>query len=87
MAFGLRGLATTIAHNTNPNRTTDLFIERVVHSDPLTADSKSVLREILRSRITVFTEEIDDLFSGKDEPETTDTSRIGVGVYYYEDDE
>ena len=87
MAFGLRGLVTTIAHNSDPERVTEPHIERVVHSDPLTLESRKVLRELLRKRIMAFTEEVDDLFSIENQAGSSPRSRIGVGVYYYEDDE
>jgi hypothetical protein len=85
LAFALRGLASTIAYNTNPNRTDEARIERVVHSDPIDSTAKQAISHVLRERLVAFTEDIDNLFS-RIEPCSDPTERIGVGVYYYEDD-
>ena len=90
MSFGLRGLASTIAHNSDPGRMGDTRIERVVHSDPIPAELRTLLRERLRRRIAAFTEEVDDLFAEGQplsEANVAGLSRVGVGVYYYEDEE
>lgn len=87
IAFNLRGLASTVAHNSNPNRSReDGRIERFVQSRGLTEKQRISIRSILRQRITEFTEEIDDQFSSLDEKSDVDAGRIGVGIYYYEDD-
>lgn len=90
MAIALRGLASTIAYNCNPYdpKTDDQGrIERVVHTNRIPARATKKLRLVLRKRIAVFCEEIDDLLS-KSEVERTGEEAggtVGVGVYYYED--
>jgi hypothetical protein len=86
MAFGLRGLATNIAHNSDPNRAGDPHIERVVETTSLARERVAVMRQILRQRITSFTEEIDDLLSTVENKAVDSTIRVGIGVYYYEDE-
>jgi hypothetical protein len=86
MSFNLRALASTIAFNSNPSRVGSGRIERFVQSTSLGPQAKSTLRTVLRQRIIAFTEEIDDLFSGRRGGEPDDRGRVGLGVYYYEDD-
>jgi hypothetical protein len=87
IAFGLRGLASTVAFNSNPHGDGQSRIQRFVESEYLTEDSKNALRHVLRDRITSFTEAIDDMFSKAETPPTGPYKRIGVGVYYYEDED
>lgn len=86
LAFSLRALATTVAFNTDPNRKKPGRIERFVQSGPLAGDAKAALYHMVRARVTAFTEELDNLFSRYSSPSQEDGSRIGVGVYYHEDD-
>jgi Family of unknown function (DUF6502) len=91
LAFNFRGLAATIAHNSNPRRTEPGWIERFVHSAPLSQQVVRREREGLRRRIERFSEEIDDLFADLEQlsgPIASDTAtqRLGIGVYYTEDD-
>jgi uncharacterized protein DUF6502 len=87
MTFGLRGLASTIAFNSNPLRTEPTRFERIVRSDPLTHESLHEVRSVLHTRLTVFTEEIDDLFATLDRDAARTSKRVSVGLYYYEDDQ
>jgi hypothetical protein len=44
------------------------------------------LRGFTQRRIEGFTEELDDIFSTVDSGGSGRAGRVGVGVYYYEDD-
>ncbi len=89
MVFGLRGLATTIAYNSSelaqspddPGR-----IERFIESDPLTEIGITAFRRQLRKEITLFADGVDNLLSQGQRSTRPSGRRIGVGVYYYEDD-
>jgi hypothetical protein len=89
MSFSLRGLTSTIAFNTNPHRTEPLRFDRFVESDPLTAESLHEIRSFLHSRLTEFTEEIDDRLASVTRVRKApgENRRVGIGVYYYEDEE
>jgi len=82
----LRALASTIAFNCGPNQNAGR-IERFVQSDlPLGEGELHEIRNELRKRITEFTEDVDDLFANLEQSSDQSSKRIGVGVYYYEDD-
>jgi len=87
IVYGLRALASTIAFNSNapPGHAR---IERFAESNPL-GDGVDLnkVRSQLRGRITAFTEGIDDFFATIDRSSDGSAKRIGVGVYYYEDDD
>jgi hypothetical protein len=85
LVFGLRGLASTAAFNID-NADESGRIERFVESDPMTDQDIATVRSTLRKRIAHFTEEIDDFFSKSRRDTGSCTRRVGVGVYYYEDD-
>ena len=92
LVFNFRGLAATIAHNSDPNRSESGWIERYVHSGRLSPQVVVDMRDHFRSRIERFSEEIDDAFARLEQlrggqPEPPEKSRrIGIGVYYTEDD-
>lgn len=85
MVFGLRALASTIAFNSSHPENVGR-IERFVESDPLTEFGIETIRKQVRDQITNFTEGVDDFFSHAERPPQLAGRRIGVGVYYYEDD-
>lgn len=86
ISFNLRGLATTIAHNSNPERRPDSGrVERFVYSPRLRKADRERVRRKLREKIIKFTEEIDDEFALLPQGDET-SSRVGLGVYYHEDD-
>lgn len=85
VSFNLVGLASTIAFNSNPDRTGPGRIERFVQSPPLSTDEAKRMRDILRQRIVSFTRGLDDLFP-TDAHLIAPGKRVGVGVYYYEED-
>jgi hypothetical protein len=84
LSFALRGLASTIAHNSNP-ATADLRVQRIVESEDTTEEERRVLRETIRERLITFSEEIDNLFPRTKARQIDRAHRVGVGVYYYED--
>ena len=86
MVFGLRSLASTIAYNTSANHLGPTGrIERFCLSDVMTEECIRALHPILRNRIQTFADEMTDLVA---QPvPATDGRRIGVGIYYYEDDQ
>jgi hypothetical protein len=86
LSFSFQALASTIAHNANPERRGPGRIERFVESNPVSGESAVRLREILRARIVRFTEEVDDLFASENSSEPRGTKRVGVGVFFHEDE-
>ena len=86
LSFNLSCLASTVAHNSDPNRSASSRIERFVQSDQLSEQSMRKLRGFTQRRIEGFTEELDDIFSTVGSGDSKRAGRVGVGVYYYEDD-
>ena len=87
LSFNLYGLASTIAFNSNSKRTGAGRIERVVQSDHVSPESKAILRDSLRNRIDRFTIDIDNMFSKTGKTSDRDMGRVGVGIYYFEEDD
>ncbi len=87
LSFGLYALTSTIALNTDPSRTGSGRIERFVESNPAPPEKRELLRDKLRVQISEFTESIDNLFAVETEPNTDDRIRLGVGVFYFEDND
>lgn len=85
MVFGFRGLASTIAHNCNPTRTSVGRFERIVQSDPISSEDRELVARLIRERLERFTVEIDDLF-GATTTSASGGKRVGVGLYFFEDD-
>ena len=86
IVFGLRAMASTVAFNSGDPPKDLSRIERFVESNPLRAHRIGGIRDQLKERITEFTEEIDDFFSEVEQSPDRSAKRVGVGVYYYEDD-
>lgn len=87
ISFNLAGLASTIAFNSNPGRTGQGRIERFVQSDAIGGRTRDLLRPIVRARIEAFSCDIDDVFgSYTREKRAESSSRVGVGVYYFEEE-
>lgn len=85
----LAGLATTIAHNTKPNRTEAGYIERFVYSDRLKESSVPKFRVLARERAQLLLEQLDDWLAENDVLDEADSEkatdrRVGLGVFYYE---
>lgn len=87
LAFNFRGLAETIAYNSNPDRRGPGRIERYVESENLSETARRGLRKIIRARIISFSEALDDSFSEYDRDDGPSGSRVAVGIYYHEDGE
>jgi hypothetical protein len=87
MVFNLRALASTIAFNSvDPPRGDSGRIERFCESDPLSESAINAFRAPLRQQIQQFITGIDDQFAGLPSAGSDQGRRIGVGVFYYEDD-
>ena len=88
LVFGLRALASTVAFNSQ-NTVPELGrIERFAESNPIPAHvDLHKVRGQLRTRIAEFAVGLDDFFSKIDQSPDSSAKRIGVGVYYYEDDD
>lgn len=90
----LAPLAEGIAHNTNPLRTTDGFIQRVAFTGRLTPEATNQFRKWSRGEAQKFVESMDDWIGAH---ESTDDARnkkragqsklACVGVFYYEGDD
>ena len=87
LSFNLYGLASTIAFNSDSRRTAAGRIERFVQSEHISSESKAILRGTLRDRIDRFTVDLDNLFSKTGKTSAQDINRVGVGVYYFEEDD
>ena len=91
LSFNLQGLASTIAHNSDPERLAPGWIERFVYSPKLDSTGRKAALRQMRARIEQFTEEVDDEFETlaaaqmDSESADQDQRRVGVGVYYFED--
>jgi len=85
MVFGLRGLASTVAFNTSVTRLgTAGRIERFCLSDTIAEKSIGAMHSVLREHVQAFADQMTDLLA---QPERSSGGRrIGVGVFYYEDD-
>lgn len=87
MVFNLRGLASTIAFNSvEPARGDAGRIERFCESDPLSEGAIAANRMALREHISTFITGVDDIFAEIGPKQAENGRRIGVGVFYYEDD-
>ena len=85
LAFNLCGLASTIAHNSDPSRRGPGWIERFVQSDVVSEEVRDILRDEARKRIECFTQEMDDLFGREAKLGTSSNNgRVAIGVYYHE---
>ncbi len=87
LSFGMYALASTVAFNTDPSRRGEGRIERFVESNPAPLEKREQLRGRLRDRISGFTESIDNLFAVETAPNNDGRIRLGVGVFYFEDNE
>ena len=87
LSFNLYGLASTIAFNSDPSRTGAGRIERFVQSEHIPLEAKTALRSYLRDRIDRFTLDLDSVFCKTEETSVKGMNRVGVGVYYFEENE
>jgi hypothetical protein len=85
MVFGMRGLASTVAFNTSVTRLGSASrIERFCLSDAIGEKSIDAMHGVVRERVQTFADQMTDLLAQP--ARTVGGRRIGVGVFYYEDD-
>ena len=82
---GLGALASTVAFNTSINNLGPAGrIQRLCLSDPMAEQSIKAMHPVLRQHIQSFADEMTDLLAQPSEAQVG--RRVGVGVFYYEDD-
>lgn len=88
---GIYPLATTIAHNTDPDKVNGSWAQRTVSTASVRKEDLSRIRRVSRARLEELTESIDDLFMAYETLHSKDNDRseskildVGIGVYYYE---
>jgi hypothetical protein len=85
IVFGLRGHASTVAFNTSVNNLGPAGrIERFCLSDQIAEQSIAEMHPVVRKHIQDFADEMTDLIAVP--RRSAKGRRIGVGVFYYEDD-
>jgi hypothetical protein len=82
-------MAAGIAHNADPVRTSEGFIQRFAFSDGLDPQSRLEFRRWSRSQATLFIESMDDWLAqheggARRDQSTVDNLTVGIGVFYYE---
>jgi hypothetical protein len=83
-------LTAGIVHNTDPDRTTGGFIQRIAFSDSLQTSAVPQFRQWSREQATAFIEKMDDWIAAHENPELASAEHqsiagtVGVGVFYYE---
>lgn len=82
-------LAAGLAHNTNPKRDSDGFIQRFAFSDKLPPALIPAFRYWARAEATRFIESMDDWLAAHevndiDQKRRDAPARTGIGVFYYE---
>jgi hypothetical protein len=82
-------LAAGLAHNTNPARTTEGFIQRFAFSDSVPSAQFPEFRRWSRQEATAFIERMDDWLAVRESSRAansvdSDGMTVGVGVFYYE---
>lgn len=89
---GLYPLASAVAHNSDPARTSNAWLQRTVLTDAVRREDISRLRRISHDRLEEFTEAVDDLYAAYETLHSSDKDKdaaksgtIGVGVFYFED--
>jgi hypothetical protein len=86
MLYSLHGLAKTIAHNNDPRTQEEgRLIERFVESHPIPVAEVAKLRQLIRIRLTEFSEELDTALNSVPNADAdVKSQRIGVGLFYTE---
>lgn len=90
LVHGLYPLASTIAHNLNPDRVDDTWAQITTYSQSIRKGDVSRLRRISFDRLTEVTESIDDLFMAYEtlhdkESNSNEKNTVAVGVFYFEE--
>lgn len=86
ISISLRSLAETIAFNSEPTRIGPGRIERFVRSQPISLEACEELRTQIRTTIALHAEQFDDSFASQESPGDEPRRVIGVGMYYWEDE-
>ena len=82
-------LTAGIAHNSNPNRNSDGFIQRLAYSERLDGNARARFRSWSRAEATKFIEAMDDWLAENEGlagpfDGGPDQSFVGIGVFYFE---
>ena len=88
LALAVFGLGSSIDHNLNAGPD-DNWVERLAFSTRIRRGDSNRVRRISQDRASEFVESVNDLFSAyetiyADEESESETTTIGVGVYYFE---
>lgn len=87
LQYGLRPLALTLAHNTNPDLGHDVRFQRIVWNFCVPKEQRAAMDALVTRRLEEFSQEIDDLISEATENlDRSESSVFGVGLYHFEDD-
>lgn len=86
VTFGLRTIAATIAFNAERRPGHPGRFQRFVERRFVPRSRCAEVEEVVRQRLTEFSEELDDYFAecGARDP-AADTCDVGVGLYYFEE--
>lgn len=89
---GVFPLSSAVAHNSDPTRESDSWLQRTVMTTAVRREDISRLRRISHDRLEEFTVAIDDLYAAYETLHSSDkddegplVGTIGVGVFYFED--
>lgn len=79
-----------MVYNTDPDRPSESWANRVAYTQSLRASEKGRLRRVAKDRIVEFAESIDDIFMAYEsmsegEIAEEDKAVIAVGVFYFEE--
>lgn len=86
---GLNPLAKTILFNSDPNNVNAARFQRIVSIPFARKEALKEIEEGLKRRLVQFTEELDDYlvrFEAREE-DADNSSEVGVGIYYFREDE
>ena len=91
LRMGIGSLASTIAFNANPDRTGQIRFQRVTDSSWIDPDGVRDIQETLTDQLKEFMTSIDSQMSGLEmdhgKGDKTGKKRIGIGMYFFVDDE
>ena len=92
LSQAMYGLALNIDHNIAERDRSETWVERTAFSARIRHGDNSRVRRISQDRAIEFVESVSDLFSAyetiySDDELGTESSTVGVGVYYFETDE
>jgi hypothetical protein len=90
--FGLRPLASTIAFNSGQNGSMPTRFQRTVHSSQVRNEDLENYQKMVTQKLIKFSEELDDDLSGFESVDTQsddnlNASNIGIGLFYFVDEE